>query len=177
MEIRSSQTRKQRKFLFTAPLHLRRKIISAHLSKELKQKFKIRSFPLRKGDEVEIMRGKNKKQKGKISRIDTKNYQVFIEGIKRKRTAGTETQIPFHPSNLRIINLDLTDKKRVKAFERRAKIKISVQPKKEEPKKEESKKEEVKKEEIKEVKKEAEKIEEKKKMEEMVKSREKWRGK
>lgn len=84
MEIKSSQPRKQRKFLYTAPLHLRRKIVAAHLSKELRQKFKIRSFPLRKGDEVEVMRGKQKKQRGKISRIDLQKYQVFVEGVKKK---------------------------------------------------------------------------------------------
>ncbi|MEM5793892.1 MAG: 50S ribosomal protein L24 [Candidatus Aenigmatarchaeota archaeon] len=118
---KSKKPRKQRKFLYEAPLHLRRKMISAHLSKELREKYKTRSLPLRKGDEVEIMRGEFKKRKGKISRVDTKNYRVYIEGITRKRTDGTERQVPIHPSNLRIINLNLEDKRRVKILERRMK--------------------------------------------------------
>jgi len=77
MKIKTLQPRKQRKFLYTAPLHLRRKLLAGHLSKELKQRYKIRSFPLRKGDEVEIMRGKFKKKHGKITRVDYKYYQVF----------------------------------------------------------------------------------------------------
>jgi len=121
MKIKTAQPRKQRRFLYTAPLHLRRKLVAGHLSKELMQRYKVRSFPLRKGDEVEIMRGRHKKKRGKITRIDYKNYQVFIEGITRKRTAGTEVQIPFHASNLRIVTLDLSDKKRVKSFERKTK--------------------------------------------------------
>ncbi|MGC8812658.1 MAG: 50S ribosomal protein L24 [Candidatus Aenigmatarchaeota archaeon] len=100
---------------------MRRKMIAAHLSKELKEKYKRRSLPLRKGDEVEIMRGEFKKKKGKISRIDTKKYRVYIEGITRKRTDGTERQVPIHPSNLRIINLNLEDKRRVKIIERKGK--------------------------------------------------------
>jgi len=173
MQIKSSHPRKQRKFLFTAPLHLRRKIVSAHLSKELRQKFKIRSFPLRKGDEVEVMRGKQKKQKGKVSRVDLKNYHVFVEGVKRKRTAGTEAQIPIHASNLKIISLDLSDKMRVKALERKTKMRVAVEPKKEE-KKEEIKKE-VKQEVKKEAKKEEPKKEEAEKEEVATTSREKWR--
>jgi large subunit ribosomal protein L24 len=118
---KSKKPRKQRKFLYKAPLHLRRKMISAHLSKELREKYKTRSLPLRKGDEVEIMRGEFKKKRGKVSRIDTKKYKVYIEGITRKRTDGTERQVPIHPSNLRIINLNLEDKRRVKILERKMK--------------------------------------------------------
>jgi len=185
MPIASSKPRKQRKFMFTAPFHMRRKMVAAHLSKDLRKRFKIRSFPIRKGDEVMIMRGEQKKQKGKVSRVDVKNYQVYIEGIKRKRTAGTEVQIPFHASNLLILNLDLSDKMRVKALERKTKTQIKVEPKKPEVKKEEVKKEEAKKEEAKKIEaKKEEKEEEKKEAkpsapgpEEDMKSREKWRGK
>ncbi|MEM5790611.1 MAG: 50S ribosomal protein L24 [Candidatus Aenigmatarchaeota archaeon] len=117
--IKSKKPRKQRKFLYKAPLHLRRKMISAHLSKELREKYKRRSLSLRRGDEVEVMRGEFKKRKGKILRIDTKKYKVYIEGIMRKKTDGTERIVPFHPSNLKIINLNLEDKRRVKILERR----------------------------------------------------------
>ncbi|MEM5879382.1 MAG: 50S ribosomal protein L24 [Candidatus Aenigmatarchaeota archaeon] len=118
---KSKKARKQRKFLFNAPLHLRRKMISAHLSKELKEKYKKRSLSLRKGDEVEIMCGEFKGKRGKISRIDSKKYKVYIEGITRKKTTGAEVQVPIHPSNLRIISLNLDDKKRVEALERKIK--------------------------------------------------------
>jgi large subunit ribosomal protein L24 len=121
MKIKSSQPRKKRKFLYTAPLHVRRKLLSAHLSKELRTKYKTRSFPLRKGDEVEIMRGKFKKKKGKISAVNYKKYRIYIEGVTRKRTAGTEVQVAIHPSKVRLVNIDLSDKKRLKSMERRMK--------------------------------------------------------
>jgi large subunit ribosomal protein L24 len=118
---KSKKPRKQRKFLFTAPLHVRRKFLSAHLSKELKEKYKTRSFPLRKGDEVEVMRGEFKKKVGKIARVDLKKCRVYVEGITVKRTDGTERLAPIHPSNLRILKLALEDKKRLKALERKLK--------------------------------------------------------
>jgi large subunit ribosomal protein L24 len=131
MKIKSVQPRKQRKFLYNAPIHLRRKIVAAHMSKDLKQRFKIRSFPLRKGDEVEVMKGKFRKKRGKVTRIDYKYYQVFVEGMTRKRTAGTEVQVPFHASNLRIINLEMGDKMRVKSLERKIKAKEGKEVKQE----------------------------------------------
>ena len=112
MRTKSIQPRKQRKFLFTAPLHIRRKILSAHLSKELRNQYKRRALPIRKGDEIKIMRGENVGKTGKISRVDLKKYKVYVEGITAKRTVGTEVQIPFSPSNLLITNLNLDDQKR-----------------------------------------------------------------
>ncbi|MFH0711425.1 MAG: 50S ribosomal protein L24 [Candidatus Aenigmatarchaeota archaeon] len=121
--IKSSLPRKQRKFLYNAPIHLRRKMMSAHLSKELKQKYNVRSFPLRKGDEVEVMRGDHWKKRGKITKVDMKKFRVYIEGVTIKKTEGTERQVAIHPSNLRILNLVLEDKKRIKSFERKHKKK------------------------------------------------------
>ncbi|MBI2545172.1 MAG: 50S ribosomal protein L24 [Candidatus Aenigmarchaeota archaeon] len=80
---------KQRKFLHDAPLHLKRKILSSHLSKELKAKYTRRSLAVRKGDEVHVMRGKFKGKTGK------------------------------NPSKLKIINLNLDDKRRIKILERK----------------------------------------------------------
>ena len=116
---KSSKPRKQRKFLYTAPLHLRRKILSSHLSKELREKYKRRALSLRKGDEVQVMRGKFKGKTGKVARVNYKKYRIYIEGVTRKRTVGTEAQVSLHPSKLKIINLNLDDKKRQKILERK----------------------------------------------------------
>lgn len=118
---KSKKPRKQRKFLFTAPLHIRRKLMSAHLSKELREKYKTRSIPIRKGDEVEVMRGEFKKRTGKVVRVDLKKYRVYVEGLTIRRTDGTERLKAIHPSNLKIIKLALEDKERLKALERKGK--------------------------------------------------------
>ncbi|GFY59146.1 60S ribosomal protein L26 [Trichonephila inaurata madagascariensis] len=53
----SSSRRKNRKRHFNAPSHIRRKIMSSPLSKELRQKYGVRSVPIRRDDEVMITRG------------------------------------------------------------------------------------------------------------------------
>ena len=58
----SSSRRKNRKRHFTAPSHVRRKLMSAPLSKELRQKHSVRSIPIRKDDEVVVTRGHYKGQ-------------------------------------------------------------------------------------------------------------------
>ena len=56
----TSSRRKCRKMHFSAPSSVRRKIMSAPLSKELRQKYDVRSLPVRKDDEVLVTRGHNK---------------------------------------------------------------------------------------------------------------------
>jgi len=115
---KSKKPRKQRKFLYNAPLHLRRKMISAHLSKELREKYERRSMPLRKGDEVKVMRGEFKGTVGKVVKIDTKKYKVYVDSVKKKRSVGTEYLVPISPSNLMILKLNLDDKYRMRILER-----------------------------------------------------------
>lgn len=50
----TSSRRKNRKRHFTAPSHIRRRLMSAPLSKELRQKYNVRSMPIRKDDEVQV---------------------------------------------------------------------------------------------------------------------------
>ncbi len=115
---KSKKARKQRKFLYEAPLHVRRKMISAHLSKELREKYGRRSLPLRTGDEVKIMRGEFKGKVGKVVKVDTKKYRVYVDVAKKKRSVGTEYLVPLSPSKLMILKLNLDDKYRMKILER-----------------------------------------------------------
>ena len=93
-------------------------MISSHLSKELRQQYKRRSLPLRKGDEVKVMRGEFKGVVGKVVKIDTKKYKVYVDTVKKKRSIGTEYLVPLSPSNLMIVKLNLDDKYRMKMLER-----------------------------------------------------------
>ncbi|HDM22621.1 MAG: 50S ribosomal protein L24 [Methanomicrobia archaeon] len=113
------QRRKQRKMYFNAPLHKRQKFMSAHLSKELREKYGIRSLPVRKGDKVRVLRGDYIFSEGKVMKVDLKRTRIFIEKVTREKTDGTEVNIPFHPSNVEIIELDLKDEERAKIIERR----------------------------------------------------------
>ena len=115
----SPKPKVQRKAFYNAPLHLRHKLVSAHLSRELRDKLGIRSLPLVVGDRVMIMKGDYKGKTGKVVEVDLKGLWVKVEGITRKKADGTEVLVKFRPWNLLILDLNLKDKWRRKIIERR----------------------------------------------------------
>ena len=138
----SSQPRKQRKMLYEAPLHKRQKLVSVNLDKDLRERFNRRSMPVRVGDKVEVVRGKFKGMRSKVKKVDLRKLMVTLEDVKMKKVDGTEINVPIHPSNLKLIEPDMSDRKRQKIVER-VEGKFEVKKVKEE-KKEVEKKEEVK---------------------------------
>jgi large subunit ribosomal protein L24 len=116
---RSRQPRKQRRAYYNAPLHVRQKLMSATLSPELREKFGVRSLPVRKGDKVKVMRGDFKGHVGKVVKVDLKRYRIYIDGVTIKRSDGSPVFRPIHPSNVMIVELDLSDPWRRKILERR----------------------------------------------------------
>ncbi|HDH06875.1 MAG TPA: 50S ribosomal protein L24 [Thermoproteales archaeon] len=116
---KSKKPKKQRKALFRAPLHKRRKIMSAPLAPELRAKYGRRSFPIRKGDTVLIMRGDYAGYEGKVIKVDLKKYRIHVEGVTRRKTDGTIVYVPIHPSKVMITRLDLSDSRRREALERK----------------------------------------------------------
>ncbi len=66
LEVTSSR-RKCRKAHFAAHSQLKYKLMSAALSKDLRKKHGVRSMPVRKDDEVSIVKGSFKGNKGKVT--------------------------------------------------------------------------------------------------------------
>jgi len=108
----SIKPRKQRKFRYNAPLHIKQKFVTVHLSPELRKKYTMRSTNLRKGDKIIIIRGQHRKKKGNVDRVMLRRGKVFVEGIESVKKEGTTTQIALEPTNLMITELNLDDKKR-----------------------------------------------------------------
>ncbi len=117
--VSSKQPRKQHKYLHNAPLHIKHTFLNAHLSKDLRKKYGKRNLPLRKGDEVLIVRGAFRKKKAKVNSVDHKRLRVALEGIQRTKKDGTKVNAYVHPSALIIISLDLADKERMAALNRK----------------------------------------------------------
>uniref|UniRef100_A0A5F8AFA8 Endoplasmic reticulum-golgi intermediate compartment 1 n=1 Tax=Macaca mulatta TaxID=9544 RepID=A0A5F8AFA8_MACMU len=117
----TSDRSKNRKRHFNAPSHVRRKIMSSPLSKELRQKYNVRSMPIRKDDEVQVVRGHYKGQQiGKVVQVYRKKYVIYIERVQREKANGTTVHVGIHPSKVVITRLKL-DKDRKKILERKAK--------------------------------------------------------
>jgi large subunit ribosomal protein L24 len=110
---------KQRKMLYQAPAHIRHKLFSAILSPKLRTSYGVKNLPVRSGDTVRVMRGDHKGLEGKITRVDSRKYRLYIEGLTREKVDGTAISVPVHPSKVMIINLNLDDKWRKKVLERK----------------------------------------------------------
>ncbi|EAS28588.3 60S ribosomal protein L26 [Coccidioides immitis RS] len=116
----ASSRRKSRKAHFGASSGERRVIMSAPLSKELREKHNVRSIPIRKDDEVTIVRGTNKGREGKITSVYRLKYVVHVERVTREKSNGQSVPIGIHPSKVVITKLKL-DKDRESILERMGK--------------------------------------------------------
>merc|ERR1712057_23646 len=124
----SSSRRKSRKAHFTAPSSVRRKIMSAHLNKELSQKYHVKSMPIRKDDEVIVVRGSNRGREGKVIQVYRKKYVIHIERVTREKSNGSTVNVGIHPSNVMITKLQL-DKDRRAILERKDTTKAELKGK------------------------------------------------
>lgn len=110
--------------------------MSAPLSKELREKYnvsvacllgqcemlttiplQVRSIPIRKDDEVQIVRGTNKDKEGKVTSVYRLKYVIHIERVTRDKTNGSSVPLGIHPSNVVITKLKI-DKDRENILER-----------------------------------------------------------
>jgi len=117
MTLKSMKRRKQRKFLFKAPLHIRRRHLSAHLSPELRDKYRLRSISIRKGDTMKVMRGGLSGHVGKISEVHTRKMMVAVERATLTKADGKSIPKLLHPSNLMVMKVDDSDPKRRKKLQ------------------------------------------------------------
>ena len=103
----SSSRRKSRKAHFAAPSHIKYRLMAARLSKELRTKHSVNSMPIRKDDEVLIMRGTFKGNKGKVKEVYRKKWAIHIEKITKTKINGAPYDIQIHPSNVCITKIKL----------------------------------------------------------------------
>ncbi|CAL6071968.1 Ribosomal_protein L26 [Hexamita inflata] len=104
----TGQRRKQRKAIYTAPSHLRAKLMVSRLAETLRTEYKVTNMPICKGDVVKVLvGGKKVKVTGKVTAVDRKNYKIYVEGAnhKARKEADKAKQIPIHPSNCLITEL------------------------------------------------------------------------
>ena len=95
----SSKARVQRKNQANASAHVKRKMLSAHLSDELRAN-------VRGNEDIRNI-------EGKVLEVYTKTGRVSIEGITINQADGTATERPIHASNLVITKLNTEDAWRV----------------------------------------------------------------
>lgn len=77
----------------------------------------MRSIPIRKDDEVRVVRGANKGREGKVTSVYRLKYLIHIERVSKEKSNGQSVPIGIHPSKVVITKLK-TDKDREKILER-----------------------------------------------------------
>lgn len=113
----SSSRRTQRRNLYQAPSSTRRKILSCRLNKELRNKHKVRSLPIRKNDVVKILKGKAKNKTGKVTTVYRRRWVIYVDKITKDKQNGQPINIPIKPNNCVIETLHL-DKDRKDLIDR-----------------------------------------------------------
>ncbi len=111
--MKSSQPRKQRKYRYQAPFHIRHKFMGAMLSNELREEHRIKSLPVRAGDTVKLLNGDYRGTEGKVAAVDLTSMTITVDGIVSTKADGTEVPRPVHPSNVIITKLELEDERRL----------------------------------------------------------------
>lgn len=77
----------------------------------------VRSIPIRKDDEVIIVRGSQKGREGKVTSVYRLKYLIHIERVSREKSNGQSVPIGIHPSKV-VINKLKIDKDRESILER-----------------------------------------------------------
>ena len=117
----SKQPRKQRTWLYSMPIHSKYKLLAARLNKDLKEKYKLKSLSVRKGDRVKVLRGDFKKLEGDVLDVDTKNQSITVQGATITKSDGSQVTRPIRPSNVMLLKL-VEDRRRLRTVEGGSKV-------------------------------------------------------
>ncbi len=108
----SKSPRKQRRRIYKSPLHTHKRLMRCKLDEFLREDYGFRSMVVKKGDLVRIMRGQFRDTEGKVVKVDYRHVRVYVESGTTTKADGKEVQIPLHPSNLKITELELDDERK-----------------------------------------------------------------
>jgi large subunit ribosomal protein L26e len=82
-------------------------MMSAPLSKELREQYGVRSMPIRKEDQVLVVRGSKKGQEGAVSSVYRLKFAIQLEKLTKEKSNGASVPLNIHPSKVVITKLHL----------------------------------------------------------------------
>ncbi|XP_048135644.1 60S ribosomal protein L26-1-like [Rhodamnia argentea] len=107
------------KIALSAPSSVRRVLMSAPVSSDLRSKYNMRSMPGRKDDEVQVVRGTYKGREGKVVQVYRRKWVIHIERITHQKVNGSTVNMGISPSKVVSTKLRL-DKDRKSLLDRKA---------------------------------------------------------
>jgi large subunit ribosomal protein L24 len=99
----------QRKALYRAPQHVRRKRMTLPLSRELRARYRRRRIPVRKGDTVRVLAGSFVGREERVAKIDLRHYHVILDNVTLRKADKKLKQLPMATGHLVITKLNLND--------------------------------------------------------------------
>jgi len=117
IKMKSSQPRKQRGSVASAQGFVLTRYMSAPLSPDLAKKYGRKNLPVRKGDQVKVVRGDYKGMEGKVKEAMRRQMTVLLDNVSIKKADGTSKEVPICVSNVTITSLDLSDNRRKRLLE------------------------------------------------------------
>lgn len=103
-------------YLPTVPLHIKCELLFTQ--DLILMMMQVRSMPIRKDDEVLVVRGSMKGREGKVIQVYRKKWVIHVERIVREKTNGAVVPIGLDPSKVVISKLKI-DKDRKDLLERK----------------------------------------------------------
>jgi large subunit ribosomal protein L24 len=100
---RSVQPRKQRLYVYNAPLHTKAKFLRAPLSEDLQKTHNVSSARVRVGDKVKIARGQFTGTIGSVQKVDVKESRIYVESAQLTKKDGSKVSYPIHASKVVIV--------------------------------------------------------------------------
>ena len=98
--------------------------MSCSLSKALKEKYAVRSLPIKRGDEVSFPNHKSQNKKdritGKVTTVYRKKYVIYVDKYTKEKQNGQTVNIPLKTTNCQIEKLYL-NKDRKEYIDRKTK--------------------------------------------------------
>ena len=94
--------------------------MAAPLSKELREKHGgVRAVPIRKDDEVKVVRGSFKGRDGKVTTVYRRKWVIHVERVTRDKANGSTVNVGLDPSKVVLTKLKI-DKDRKALLERKS---------------------------------------------------------
>jgi large subunit ribosomal protein L24 len=113
----TQQPHKQREATREATLHERHTQVHSTLAEDLREEFDKRRVRVNAGDTVEVMRGDYAGEEGDVVDVDLRDATVNVEDVTQETADGEEVPRPLDASNLRVVELNREDDRRIARLE------------------------------------------------------------
>ncbi|MEM0158012.1 MAG: 50S ribosomal protein L24 [Thermoplasmataceae archaeon] len=101
--------------------------INVGLSKDLRNKYGVRSFAVAEGDIVKVRYGSRRGEGGKVVEVDHSARRISVEGLTIAKADGKQETFYLSPEKLVITKLDFSRQERYRRLQKIASIKnISI---------------------------------------------------